>query len=537
MGDSGTPLRILHLDDSDIDRELAAEVLRAHGVPCTITPVANRETFAAAIQSQAFDLIISDFNMPDFDGASACAMSQAVCPNTPFIFLSGTVGEERAVLLLRQGATDYVLKDRMARLGSAVLRAREEQQMKAARDRAQDELRDLNSALEERIAARTAELAAAREEADRANRAKSEFLSRMSHELRTPMNAVLGFAQVLDIEEPRPEQRESIRHILSGGRHLLDLINEVLDIARIESGNLSVSLEPVAVESVLAQAVELIAPLAAQRSITITRQPAGKDLGVVADRQRLSQIVLNLLSNAVKYNRSNGTIAIATQRVSQDRCRIVVSDTGAGIPAAKIELLFQPFQRLGAEHTTVEGTGLGLMLSSALAQLMGGQIGVDSVVDRGSAFWVELNVASSEGRPPKVEAVDRPSTNRPTKGTILYIEDNVANVRLMERVMKQRPGLDLRHASGGSDGLRMLEDGAVDLVFLDMHLPDMSGDDVLRSIWENPKTRTIPVIVLTADASPPVARRVKAAGAVDCLTKPLNIGRVLAAIDERLSAI
>jgi len=537
VGDSGTPLRILHLDDNSLDRELAADVMNAQGVECTITPVANREEFEAEIRSRGFDLIISDFNMPGFDGASACAMAQEVCPDTPFLFLSGTVGEERAVTLLRQGATDYVLKDRMARLGSAVQRAREESQMKAARKRAEEDLRELNAVLEERIGARTAELAAAREEADRANRAKSEFLSRMSHELRTPMNAVLGFAQLLDLEQPTSEQRESIRHILAGGRHLLDLINEVLDISRIESGHLSLSLEPVALEPVLVQAVELIAPLAAQRSITIAREPTAAELAVVADRQRLSQIVLNLLSNAVKYNRANGAITIAAQFHSPNRCRIVVSDTGAGIPPAKIELLFQPFQRLGAEHTTVEGTGLGLMLSSALATLMGGQIGVDSVVDQGSAFWVELNVASTDERTAPAEAVDRPRTNHPTRGTILYIEDNVANVHLMERVMRQRPGIELRHAPEGGEGLRVLQGGGVDLVFLDMHLPDMSGDDVLRSIWENPQTRTVPVIVLTADASPAVARRVKAAGAADCLTKPLNIKRVLATIDDRLGGL
>ena len=534
MADTGDTLRILHLDDSPIDRELAAGVLKSHNVDCTITPVADREAFEAALHSQTFDIIISDFNMPGFDGATACAISQKAAPDTPFIFLSGTVGEERAVLLLQQGATDYVLKDRMARLGSAVKRARDGRHMKTARVRAEEELRQLNAMLEQRIDERTAELAAARQEADRANRAKSEFLSRMSHELRTPLNAVLGFAQILDLEQPRPEQRESIRHIMSGGRHLLDLINEVLDIARIESGNLSMSLEPVALDSVLAQAVELINPLAAQRSIAITRQQAVSELAVVADRQRLNQIVLNLLSNAVKYNRPHGTITISTQRPTPDRCRIVVTDTGAGIPPAKIELLFQPFQRLGAEHTTVEGTGLGLMLSAALAQMMGGQVGVDSVVDQGSAFWVELTVASAQERVASVDAHERASGDRPTTGTILYIEDNVANVRLMERVMQQRPGLDLLHASLGADGLSMLRTARVDLVFLDMHLPDMTGDEVMRKIWESPDTRNIPVVVLTADASPAVARRITAAGAAGCLAKPFNITRLLGTIDERL---
>jgi signal transduction histidine kinase/ActR/RegA family two-component response regulator len=533
----GDVLRILHLEDSAIDRELALEVLRSNGVACDITPVADRDAFERALRTNAFDLILSDFNMPGFDGASACTLAQRICPATPFVFLSGTVGEERAVMLLREGATDYVLKDRMARLGSAVQRAREEAASRSARHRAEEDLRQLNAELERRIAERTAELAAAREEADRANRAKSEFLSRMSHELRTPMNAVLGFAQLLELEGPRPDQSESLRHILAGGRHLLDLINEVLDITRIETGHLSLSLEPVPVESLLTHTVELIAPLAAQRSIAVTQRPSPPGICVSADRQRLSQIFLNLLSNAVKYNRSEGTITIDVRVEDNDRCRIVVTDTGAGIPPAKLDLLFQPFQRLGAEQTTVEGTGLGLMLSSALAGLMGGRIGVESVVDRGSSFWVELKRAEPQDRvaagAPSGTAAAQASE---AQGTLLYIEDNVANVRLMERVVRQRPGVRLVHAAQGGDGLRTLQAGGVDLVFLDMHLPDMSGDEVLRRVWEQPATRQVPIVVLTADANPSVTRRVTAAGAADCLTKPLNIARVLATIDERMHA-
>ena len=535
MDQSPTVLHILHLEDSAADRELAVEVLRSQGVSCAVTPVATRASFEHALRARTFDLILSDFNMPGFDGASACALAQQICPDTPFLFLSGTVGEERAITLLREGATDYVLKDRMARLGAAVQRARQEADSGAARRRAEADIRRLNADLERRILERTAELAAAREEADRANRAKSEFLSRMSHELRTPMNAVLGFAQLLEIEDPRADQRESIRHILSGGRHLLDLINEVLDITRIETGHLSLSIEAVPVASLLGHACDLIAPLAAQRSIAIRQSPCPAGLCVSADRQRLSQILLNLLSNAVKYNRPQGTITIDVRAGSAGRCRIAVTDTGAGIPPAKLDLLFQPFQRLGAEQTSVEGTGLGLMLSSALAGLMGGRIGVESVVDQGSSFWVELEVATADMKEAPADSPGaQPMDVRPAQGTVLYIEDNVANVRLMERVVRQRPGVRLVHALEGSEGLSALQAGGVDLVFLDMHLPDMTGDDVIRRIWEDPRTRTVPIVVLTADANPAVIRRVRAEGAVDCLTKPLNIARVLATIDERL---
>jgi signal transduction histidine kinase/CheY-like chemotaxis protein len=394
--------------------------------------------------------------------------------------------------------------------------------------------------LEARVAARTEELAAARLEAERANQAKSAFLSGMSHDLRTPLNAILGFAQILEIDERGADRGEPVRQILSGGRYLLELINEVLDITRIESGQLSLSPEPVLVRDVVQRSVELVRPLAAQRGITLTVEPFAPDDTVKADKQRLGQVLLNLLSNALKYNAANGRVIISTQQTSPDRYRIAVTDTGAGIPESKLALLFQPFERLGAEESAIEGTGLGLALSRALAEAMGGTLGVDSVVDRGSTFWVELAVATPHAvRESAVSVPHEPPTDvTPARsGSILYVEDNLPNVRLMERILRQRPGVELLHAPQAGAGFDAICRRRPDVVLLDLHLPDMSGEDMLRRLWEDPVNRQIPTVIVTADATPGLARRLKAGGATAVLTKPLNVKDVLRLVDELLNPV
>ena len=376
----------------------------------------------------------------------------------------------------------------------------------------------------------------AKSEADRANRAKSDFLSLMSHDLRTPLNAILGFAQLLELDHLEARQAENVQHILSGGRYLLELISEVLDITRVESGQLGVSPEPVLAQDAVQRAVDLVKPLAAQRNITITIHPLGLGDAVHADRHRLNQILLNLLSNAVKYNRLGGNVTVHGERTSPDRYRIAVTDTGAGIPESKVTMLFQPFERLGAEQTAVEGTGLGLALSRLLAVAMGGTLGVRSIVDKGSTFWVELAQAEHHADPVLLSS-SKPTVSSlaPISGLILYIEDNQSNVRLMERILRQRPGVELLHAPDGQTGLVLIHERRPDIVLLDLHLPDMSGDDVLRHFWADPATRPIPIVVLTADATPGLERRLKAAGATGCLTKPINIREVIDLIDAMLS--
>ncbi|OFW16205.1 MAG: hypothetical protein A3H29_15485 [Acidobacteria bacterium RIFCSPLOWO2_02_FULL_67_21] len=362
----------------------------------------------------------------------------------------------------------------------------------------------------------------------------------MSHDLRTPLNAILGFAQLLELDTLNPEHLEGIHQIRRGGAHLLGLINEVLDIARIELGHLSLSPEPVSIGEIVQNVVELTRPLAAQRSIVI-EDDAARVCGsrhLLADRQRLTQILLNLLSNAVKYNRDGGRVRLTCEDAPDDRLRIKVSDTGAGIRPEKLRLLFQPFERLGAEQTGIEGTGLGLVLSKGLAEAMGGTLGVESEVDRGSTFWVELALADAVAEPAASSTRARPNESGPDSGvtgTVLYIEDNSSNRQLMERLLARRPGVHLRGAGQGQAGLDLARIDRPDLILLDLHLPDMGGEEVLRRLWEDPETRAIPVAVLSADATPAQARRLRAGGAMAYLTKPLDINEVLQLLDDTLA--
>ena len=369
---------------------------------------------------------------------------------------------------------------------------------------------------------------AARVAAEDANRSKSEFLSRMSHELRTPLNAVLGFAQLLEIEDLTQEQHDSVRQVLSGGRHLLDLINEVLDITRIETGTFQLSPEPVLAQDVIDDVVELAAPLAAHSNINLVRGARhGGDAHVLADRQRLKQILLNLVGNAIKYNRVGGTVALSCERVGDSRLRLKVHDTGPGIREEDLERLFTPFERLGAEQSAVEGTGIGLALSRRLAEAMGGVLSLETAVGEGSTFWVELPVVEGP-----VERFERLGGTRTTTGdgndtearaSVLYIEDNVANVRLVERIVADRHDLQLITAMQGRLGLELAVEHKPALVLLDLHLPDIGGDEVLRRLRDDPATSAIPVVVVSADATPGQIQRLLAEGARSYLTKPLDV--------------
>lgn len=381
----------------------------------------------------------------------------------------------------------------------------------------------------------------ARGEADRANQAKSEFLSRMSHELRTPLNAILGFAQLLELDALTMNQRESVAHILKGGRHLLTLINEVLDIARIESGRLSLSLEPVAVRDVAMEGFDLIKPLAVQRKVQLLCDLTAMDhLFVLADRQRLKQVLLNLLSNGVKYNREGGSLTLSCSQSSESRVRIVVSDTGLGMAHDKLARLFTPFDRLGAEQTGIEGSGLGLALSQSLVQAMGGTIHVASKVGQGSSFFVELaqvenpeeQIQPLQAEPPTL--VDSDNHSVAVTSTVLYIEDNLSNFRLIERVLALRQGIRLLPAMQGRLGIDLARQQQPDLILLDLHLPDLKGDEVLVQLKGHPKTQAIPVVVISADATPRQVQRLLHAGAAAYLTKPIDVGQLMQLFNRML---
>ena len=374
--------------------------------------------------------------------------------------------------------------------------------------------------------------------AEAANRSKSEFLSRMSHELRTPLNAVLGFGQLLEIEPLTDDQHDAVDHILKGGRYLLHLINEVLDISRIEAGDLSLSSEPVFTAELVQEAVDLMRPLAAQRGIQLVVDGAGGcDCYVFADRQRAKQVLLNLLSNAVKYNRPRGSIAVSCEQPDATRVCISVADTGMGIPAERLGLLFIPFERLGAEQTGEEGTGIGLALSKSLAEAMGGSLVAASTLGQGSTFTVEL--PRVEGPVERYERLDggtqpavKPAARR---RVVLHIEDNLSNLTLIERILAQRPGVEVVAAMHGRLGLELAREHHPVLVLLDLHLPDMGGEQVLQRLRDDPATASIPVVIVSADATPGRVQRLLSAGAAAYLTKPIEVRELLRLLDDALA--
>jgi signal transduction histidine kinase/CheY-like chemotaxis protein len=389
---------------------------------------------------------------------------------------------------------------------------------------------------------RTAEeaLRHAAEHAVSASQAKSEFLSRMSHELRTPLNAVLGFAQLLEMDLDG-DQREQVQTIRNAGRHLLDLINDVLDVSRIEAGQMRLSLEPVSLEAVVREAVELVVPLAATRRVTITTEvhlPAHHR--VIADPQRLRQIVVNLLSNAVKYNHEGGAVRVGVEAQPR-RLRLAVSDTGPGIPPEKLTRLFRPFDRLGAERSGVEGTGLGLAICHGLVTAMGGAIRADSG-PQGTTFWLELDVAEQRdteliGTGPAPLHARPPGWLDTQRGTVLYVEDDLSNLREIRSILELRPGVDVVPATRGRLALELAATHRVNLVVLDLDLPDARGEEVLRQLRSNERTRHVPVVVISHGPSARQGDRLRDAGARACLTTPLNVGEFLAVLDDALRLV
>jgi signal transduction histidine kinase/ActR/RegA family two-component response regulator len=394
---------------------------------------------------------------------------------------------------------------------------------------------------EELLASRAAELTAARDAAMRATWAKNSFLSSTSHELRTPLNSILGFAQLLQMSQLSEEDNDGVERILGAGRHLLALINELIDIARIESGDLSLSLEPVLVQPLITESSQLMAPIAAERSIRIIAQCAHPALAIHADRQRLSQVLVNLISNAVKYNHRGGSITISCQEGGTGQAFIVVTDTGPGLSPENIERIFIPFERLGAEQTAVEGTGIGLPLARSLTEAMRGQLTVSSVPGQGAAFTVCLPRAPDlvHVPAPGLAPASRAAAPRAPAGaslSILYIEDNPANVEVVSRFLQSRPNATLRSETSGLAGLAYAIRDLPDLILLDLHLPDLQGDQVLSELKAEPATAAIPVVVLSADASRGVIRRLLAAGALAYLTKPIELAELGELLDAFTAA-
>jgi PAS domain S-box-containing protein len=410
----------------------------------------------------------------------------------------------------------------------------------AARDVTERKL--LDQALQENNIA----LKLAKSAAEKANLAKSEFLSSMSHELRTPLNAILGFAQLIESGDPVPTplQRRSTDQILQAGWYLLELINEILDLALIESGKLMLAPEPVSLADVMSECETMVESQAKRRDIRVSFPALDWCYTVKGDRTRLKQVLINLLSNAIKYNRTGGTVVVSLAVIAPGRLRIGVSDTGDGLTSEKLEQLFQPFNRLGKEATTEEGTGIGLVVCKRLVELMGGTIGVESVVGQGSSFWIELALTAepyvvSAGEPDTMALAPVPVPEPAPAGariyTVLYVEDNQANQMLMEALIERRPDMRLMSARNGLTGIEVARTALPDVILMDINLPGISGTNALTLLAADPATAHIPVIAISANAMPRDIAKGLAAGFSRYLTKPIRVDQFMETLLEVLT--
>jgi PAS domain S-box-containing protein len=384
------------------------------------------------------------------------------------------------------------------------------------------------------------ELEDAKSAAETANLAKSDFLSSMSHELRSPLNAILGFAQLMEsaFPEPTESQRINIAQILKAGWHLLKLINEVLDLAVIESGKVSLSPEPVLLIDVISECEAMMQPQGQKRGIKLAFPEYDLPYYVNADRIRLKQVLINLISNAIKYNQPGGTVVLECTANIPERIRINIKDSGAGLPPEKLAQLFQPFNRLGQECSSEEGTGIGLMMSKRLVEQMGGVIGVESTVGAGSVFWFELNSIAApqlimESAEPKAAAKTKVQAGALIR-TLLYVEDNPANLKLVEQLLERRTDIHMLSAMNGHLGIELAHNNHPDVILMDINLPGISGIQALKILREDPETAHIPVIAVSANAMPRDIKKGLEAGFFHYLTKPIELNEFMAALDMGL---
>jgi PAS domain S-box-containing protein len=376
--------------------------------------------------------------------------------------------------------------------------------------------------------------------AEKANLAKSDFLSSMSHELRTPLSAILGFAQLIESGSPPPttSQKRSVDQILQAGWYLLELINEILDLALIESGKLSLSLEPVSLVGVMHECQAMIEPQAQKRGMSVTFPEFEISYFVKADRTRVKQVLINLLSNAIKYNKVGGTVIVDYIATTPGRIRICVKDSGEGLTPDKLTQLFQPFNRLGQQSNVEEGTGIGLVMTKRLVELMGGVIGVESTVGKGSVFWVEMNLTAE---PQLAAGTDEPTAVAQAQvqtdaqlRTLLYVEDNPANLMLVEDLIARRPDIRLLSARDGNRGIEIARASRPDVILMDINLPGLSGIKALRILADDPATSHIPVVALSANAIPRDIEKGLEAGFFRYLTKPIKVNEFMDTLDVAL---
>jgi PAS domain S-box-containing protein len=501
------------------------------GIVQTANPAAERMfgLAAAEIIGQEFSLLIPGLGRDQLE----LSLEHHGAGNKP-----RAAGLEREAVGRRKDRATFPLEIAVgemsldgARYFTCILRdVTSRKEVEAQREKLDRALQETNAALE-----------GAKSAAEKANRAKSEFLSSMSHELRSPLNAILGFAQLMDSDSPpaTSTQKASIGQILHAGWYLLDLINEILDLAVIESGTLSLSEEPVSLAEVMAECRAMIGPQAAKRGIRLAFPEFDVPHYVRADRTRLKQVFINLLSNAIKYSKPDATVVVECAASGPRHFRISIRDTGAGLAPEKLSQLFQPFNRLGKENSTEEGTGIGLVMSKRLVELMGGVVGVESAVGVGSVFWFELGAASppqlENGRAAYAAAPEMKFLQGAPLRTLLYVEDNPANLALVEQLVARRPNMCLLTAIDATLGIELARDHQPDVILMDINLPGISGIQALAILRTDPKTSHIPVLSISANAMPSDVRKGLEAGFFRYLTKPIRVDEFMNALEEALT--
>jgi CheY-like chemotaxis protein len=503
---------ILLVDDTPGNLTLMSNLLKdAYRV---IIANSGEKALKIAASKSPPDLILLDIMMPDMDGYEVCQRLklEAKTKNIPVIFLTAKGAMEDEQRGLELGAVDYITKP----ISPPIVLARVKNHLA---------LKKINSQLE-----------SATFVAEKANLAKSNFLSGMSHELRSPLNAILGFAQLMesDPRAPTPAQKESITQILHAGWHLLKLINEILDLSKIESGRIPLQLEAIPLNEVMLECQNMITPQAQRHGIELIFPAFDASCFVHADRTRIKQVLINLLSNAIKYNSPNGTVEVSYQMSAAGRTRVNVKDSGAGLSPEKITQLFQAFNRLGQETGNEEGTGIGLVVTLRLVELMGGSMGVESRVGVGSVFWFELATDSPPAQVNETSSASALTTPHSPHGTLLYVEDNPANMKLVEQIVARRPGIRLLTAVNATLGIEMTRVAMPDVILMDINLPGISGIEALNLLRKDKQTSHIPVIALSANAMPLDIETGLKAGFFRYLTKPIKIDDFIESLDVAL---